>query len=51
MASMAKNAAQAAGKVARSATSKVPEGGARDTVLKKGAKRDPELYVRRPSLS
>ena len=44
MSAVARNAAQAAGKVAGRAASKVSEG--RDTVLKKGAKRDPELYVR-----
>ena len=48
MSAAARNAAQAAGRAAGRAASKA-EGHTRDAVLKKGAKRDPELYVRQPS--
>jgi hypothetical protein len=42
MSAVAKNAAKAAGRAA----SRLPDPHKRDEVLKKGAKRDPELYVR-----
>ena len=46
MSAVARSAAQAVGKAAKGASSRVPEGTGRESVLKKGAKRDPELYVR-----
>jgi hypothetical protein len=42
MATVASKAAQSVGKAA----GKAAQGSGRDTVLKKGARRDPELYVR-----
>jgi hypothetical protein len=38
--------ASKAGKAVGQAASKVPKAAQRDTTLRKGAKRDPELYVR-----
>lgn len=45
MSAVARNAASAAGKIASRAASKVPNSHKQEAILKKGAKRDPELYV------